>query len=49
MPWPEATPRSLWKPDDAYRKIDGQWFIDRTRIDFLWPRREVQAIRESVL
>tara|TARA_B100000676_G_C17849211_1_gene717140 strand:- start:205 stop:681 length:477 start_codon:yes stop_codon:yes gene_type:complete len=25
--------------DDAYRKVDGQWLIERTRIDFLWPER----------
>ena len=25
--------------DDAYRKVDGQWLIERTHIDFLWPER----------
>ncbi len=25
--------------DDAYRKVDGEWLIERTRIDFLWPTR----------
>ncbi len=25
--------------DDAYRKVNGKWKIDKTRIDFLWPTR----------
>jgi hypothetical protein len=31
--------------DDLYKKIGGEWKIHRTRIDFLWPRRQVQAPR----
>ena len=31
--------------DDAYRKVDGKWLISRTRIDFLWPRREFHGYR----
>jgi len=31
--------------DDAYRKVDGKWLISRTRIDFLWPRREFYGLR----
>jgi hypothetical protein len=27
--------------DDLYRKIDGRWLIERTRIDFLWPNRYI--------
>ena len=27
--------------DDRYRRVDGAWKIDRTRIDFLWPQRIV--------
>lgn len=33
--------------DDSYRKVDGRWLIDRTRIDFLWPRRDVQGDRDG--
>ena len=25
--------------DDLYRKVDGEWKIEKTRIDFLWPNR----------
>lgn len=25
--------------DDIYKKIEGEWLIHRTRIDFLWPNR----------
>ncbi len=32
--------------DDVYRKIFGQWRIQRTRIDFLWPKRDVHPPRE---
>ncbi len=32
--------------DDVYRKIDGQWLIHRTRIEFLWPRRETYGMRD---
>ena len=32
--------------DDVYRKVDGQWKIHRTRIDFLWPRRELYGLRD---
>ena len=27
--------------DDVYRKVDGNWLIHRTRIDFLWPKRHM--------
>ncbi|MBP39949.1 MAG: hypothetical protein CL726_11695 [Chloroflexi bacterium] len=27
--------------DDIYKKVDGEWYIHRTRIDFLWPKRDV--------
>ena len=27
--------------DDVYKKIFGKWLIYRTRIDFLWPKRNV--------
>jgi hypothetical protein len=29
--------------DDLYRKVDGNWMIERTRIDFLWPNRTVRG------
>ena len=32
--------------DDVYRKIDDEWKIYRTRIDFLWPRREFYGLRD---
>jgi hypothetical protein len=32
--------------DDLYKKIDGQWLIHRTRIDFLWPDRHIMDERE---
>lgn len=32
--------------DDVYKKCDGQWRIYRTRIDFLWPRRDYRGPRE---
>jgi len=25
--------------DDSYRKVDGEWLIEHTHIDFLWPKR----------
>ena len=31
--------------DDVYRKVDGTWKIHRTRIDFLWPKRNVLPAR----
>jgi SnoaL-like domain len=31
--------------DDLYKKIDGQWLIYRTRIDFLWPTRNIMKPR----
>lgn len=31
--------------DDLYRKIEGRWYIARTRIDFLWPRRDYHGPR----
>ncbi len=33
--------------DDIYKKVDGRWLIHRTRIDFLWPKRHVQADRQE--
>ncbi len=33
--------------DDLYRKIDGRWKIERTRIDFLWPSRHVREPRDT--
>ena len=33
--------------DDLYRKDDGVWRIEKTRIDFLWPKREIQPPREA--
>jgi hypothetical protein len=27
--------------DDEYRKVEGEWKIYRTRIDFLWPQRDL--------
>jgi hypothetical protein len=33
--------------DDIYRKVDGRWLIHRTRIDFLWPRRDVRGDRQN--
>ena len=32
--------------DDVYKKVDGNWLIDRTRIDFLWPKREFHGPRD---
>ena len=32
--------------DDLYKKIDGAWKIHRTRIDFLWPTRNVLPPRK---
>lgn len=32
--------------DDLYKKIDGNWLIHRTRIDFLWPKRHVHGLRD---
>ena len=32
--------------DDVYRKVGGEWKIHRTRIDFLWPRREFYGLRD---
>jgi len=32
--------------DDLYKKVDGQWLIYRTRIDFLWPTRHIMEARE---
>jgi hypothetical protein len=32
--------------DDIYKKEDGDWKIHRTRIDFLWPKREFYGIRD---
>lgn len=32
--------------DDVYKKVDGRWLIDRTRIDFLWPKRDYHGPRD---
>ena len=32
--------------DDLYHKVDGRWLIHRTRIDFLWPKREYHGPRD---
>jgi hypothetical protein len=32
--------------DDLYTKVDGRWLIHRTRIDFLWPKRDYTGPRE---
>ncbi len=32
--------------DDVYKKVDGRWLIHRTRIDFLWPKRQFYGLRE---
>jgi hypothetical protein len=31
--------------DDLYRKVDGQWFFEKTRYDFLYPVRRYQGPR----
>jgi len=33
--------------DEDYRKVFGQWKISRTRIDFLWPKRDVRADQQQ--
>jgi hypothetical protein len=32
--------------DDVYKKAEGRWRIHRTRIDFLWPRRDYKGPRK---
>jgi hypothetical protein len=32
--------------DDVYRKVNGKWLISKTRIDFLWPRRDYLGLRD---
>ena len=32
--------------DDIYHKVDGRWLIHRTRIDFLWPKRQFYGPRD---
>ena len=32
--------------DDVYKKSNGHWRLHRTRIDFLWPRREYYGPRD---
>ena len=32
--------------DDVYKKVNGQWRIHRTRIDFLWPKRHFHGYRD---
>lgn len=45
---PEATQPLLLVGvyDDLYRKVGGKWLIHRTRIDFIWPRREYVGPRK---
>ncbi len=31
--------------DDLYKKVAGRWYIHRTRIDFIWPRRDYHGRR----
>ncbi|MFN0095443.1 MAG: nuclear transport factor 2 family protein [Dehalococcoidia bacterium] len=31
--------------DDLYKKTGGQWYISRTRIDFVYPRRDYKGPR----
>ena len=31
--------------DDLYRKVDGKWYFEKTRYDFLYPRRIYQGPR----
>jgi ketosteroid isomerase-like protein len=33
--------------DDVYRKVNGEWLIARTRIDFLWPQRDYHGLRDE--
>ena len=33
--------------DDVYRKVNGEWKIYRTRIDFLWPKRTYYGLRDE--
>ncbi len=33
--------------DDVYRKVNGEWLIARTRIDFLWPERDYHGLRDE--
>ena len=33
--------------DDVYRKVDGEWKIHRSRIDFLWPKRTFYGLRDE--
>ncbi len=32
--------------DDVYRKVGGEWKIERTYIDFVWPNRDYKGPRE---
>ncbi|MEN3976423.1 nuclear transport factor 2 family protein [Emcibacter sp. SYSU 3D8] len=34
--------------DDVYRKVDGKWFFEKTRYDFLWPVRRYQGFRTPI-
>ena len=33
--------------DDVYRKVEGEWKIVRTYIDFVWPNRDYRGPREG--
>ena len=32
--------------DDVYKKVFGKWLISRTRLDFLWPKRNIGKPRQ---
>ncbi|MDG1233080.1 MAG: nuclear transport factor 2 family protein [Pseudomonadales bacterium] len=32
--------------DDVYKKVFGKWLIYRTKIDFLWPKRQYTGFRD---
>jgi hypothetical protein len=34
--------------DDLYRKIDGKWYFEKTRYDFLYPERLYQGPRTPI-
>ncbi len=43
---PDQNPLTLMGVyDDLYRKIEGQWKIERTYIDFIWPNRDYRGPR----
>lgn len=45
---PDQNPLTLMGVyDDLYRKINGEWKIERTYIDFIWPNRDYRGPREQ--